>query len=111
MIVPGAYLPTAGVMASSLMCVAFFALGDGIVDFFPGVPIGGIPVTGLAGVSRANQRWAKNEPASNLVEIVPAALCKYCYERRDGKHPSAKEDDRSYAHRRSPLFDYCISFH
>lgn len=73
---PGVFLPAADVIAPSLMSVPFFALHDGFVDFFPGVPVGGVPETRLAGVGRANLRWAKNEHASSPVEIVLAAFCE-----------------------------------
>lgn len=107
--IPVPFLRAVGMMAPPLMSVPFFALGDGFLDFFPGEPIGGIPVTRLAGVGRANQRWGKNEPARSLVERVLAALCEPRYERRDGKRQSAKEDDHSYAHRCSPGFDCVLS--
>jgi hypothetical protein len=96
-------------MATALMGVTFLALGDGFVHFFPGEPISSVPETRLARVGRAKERWEKKEPASSLLEIVLAVFCEQCYQRSDGKHHDANENDYSYPHRCSPGFACIIS--
>jgi hypothetical protein len=40
------------------------------------------------------------------VGIVFAAFCEQRYERSEGKYYETKDDDYSYAHRSSPVFDF-----
>src|SRR3974377_513521 len=68
-IMPRAFLVAERMRAPSLSGFSFLSLQNGFLDFFPGVPIGGVPETRLARVGRAHQRWAKKERASSLVGI------------------------------------------
>jgi hypothetical protein len=102
---PRAFLLAVSMTAPSLMGVPFLSLQNGFLDFFPGVPIGGIPETRLAGVGRAHQRWEKKERASSLVGIVLAIFGEQRYKRGDGKRHEAKENDHFYVYYCSPAFD------
>jgi len=104
-IMPRAFLLAVSMTAPSLMGIAFLSLQNGFLDFFPGVPIGGVPETRLAGVGRAHQRWGKKEPTSSLVGIVLAIFGEQRYERGDGKHYEAKENDHFHVYCCSPAFD------
>jgi hypothetical protein len=100
-----ALLLVVGMMTPPLVGATFLALQNGFLDFFPGKPIGGVPETRLAGVGRAHQRRERKESASGLVGIILTVFGEQRYECSDGKHHSEKDDDHSYAHSHSPVFD------
>jgi hypothetical protein len=102
---PRAFLLAVSITAPSLMDVPFLSLQNGFFEFFPGEPIGGVPETRFARVGRAHQRWGKKEPTSSLVGIVLAIFVEQRYERSDGKHHEAKENDHFHVDCCSPTFD------
>ena len=102
---PRALLLAVSRTAPSLMGVPFLSIQNGFLDFFPGEPIGGVPVTRLAGVGRAHQRWAKKELTSSLVRVGLAIFGEEGNERGDGKHYEAKENDHFHVYCVSPAFD------
>ena len=102
---PRAFLLAVSMTAPSRMGVPFLSLQKSFLDFFPGIPIGGVPETRLARVGRAHQRWAKKERANSLVGIALAIFGEQGYERGDGKHHQAKENDHFHVYCCSPVFD------
>ena len=107
---PRAFLLAVSRTAPSLMGIAFLSLQYGFLDFFPGEPIGGVPVTRLARIGRAHQRWAKKGPTSSLVGIGLAISGEEGDERGDGKHYEAKENDHFHVYYCSPAFDIVFLF-